>query len=198
MPSGIGSLATGLDADGFYAGGGKFRVHVSGESHYQEALDEICGGRCYDGVQREVRAALVLEDDNVADHSAVRIEIEGRTVGHLSRDDAPGYRDQLAKIGRPGLRLTCRALITGGWDRGDGDAGMFGVRLDLPQDWSNHARETTAAPSTKRKSPPPPAFLRVVCQGCGKGTRAPLSFAGRRIHCPGCGGELRFPKGRGA
>jgi hypothetical protein len=75
---------------------------------------------------------LVLDDDNPYDSLAVRVEIRGCIVGHLSRENAREYRRQLKKAGHPALTASCKALIVGGWDRGGGDRGHFGVRLDLP------------------------------------------------------------------
>ena len=67
------------------------------------------------------------------DPKAVRIEIEGETVGYLSRENARDYRDALRRAGHPRLaRATCKANIRGGWDRGPDDRGHFGVWLDIP------------------------------------------------------------------
>jgi hypothetical protein len=77
-----------------------------------------------------VSARLVPEADNPYDDHAVRVEIVGRKVGHLSRADARRYRTVHAD--QP---LSVRALIVGGWDqryRGEpwkGETGKFGVRI---------------------------------------------------------------------
>lgn len=113
-------------------GPGTYSVDVVGESHYQEALEDICGGRNDEGQRFETEAFLVHEDDNPYDDKAVRIAIEGETVGYLDRKTARDYRKDLAKIGYAGAPATCSARIVGGWDRGDGDRGHFGVKLDLP------------------------------------------------------------------
>lgn len=109
---------------------GAFETKVVGESHYQPALDKICGGRCEDGVNQHASATLVLEDDNRYDKNAVRVEISNTTVGYLAREDARLYRKRLRDKGNKAPR-TCRAVIRGGWDRGGDDQGYFGVRLDL-------------------------------------------------------------------
>lgn len=113
-------------------GPGRFAIEVAGESKYQAALDAACGGRTFEGVSFQILATLIPEDDNPADAEAVRVEIAGRPVGHLTAADAPSYRSALVRAGYPGAIMTCDAVIVGGWDRGDGDAGMFGVKLDLP------------------------------------------------------------------
>lgn len=113
-------------------GPGKFDFDVVGESFHQDALAEICGGKCFDGHRIEVEAMLIPEDENPHDPKAVRVEIHGHHVGHLSRKLARSFRKVLAEIAPAGTPAKCRAIIVGGWDRGDGDQGHFGVKLDLP------------------------------------------------------------------
>jgi len=117
---------------GTLAGPGKFEVEVVGESHYQDALERICGGRSEEGAEKLCRATLILDGSNPYDAQAVRIDVEGATVGYLSRESARVYRQRLREAGHPTLRGTCDAVIRGGWDRGNGDTGNFGIRLDLP------------------------------------------------------------------
>jgi hypothetical protein len=62
----------------------------------------------------------------------VRVDVEGHTVGYLPRKLAREYRQRLEEAGHSTLRGMCSAVIRGGWDRGTGDRGNFGVRLDLP------------------------------------------------------------------
>ena len=113
-------------------GPGDYALDVVGESNYQSALASICGGRTEDGHNEIVQATLIHEDSNPHDSMAVRVDISGRTVGYLSRENARQYRKQLARAGHPGITATCSAMIVGGWDRGGGDTGHFGVKLDLP------------------------------------------------------------------
>jgi hypothetical protein len=74
-------------------GSGAFALPVVGESHYQETLQAICGPRSDDGEDRRVAARLVLENDNPYDSMAVRVDIQGQTVGYLSREHARRYRN---------------------------------------------------------------------------------------------------------
>jgi HIRAN domain-containing protein len=113
-------------------GPGTFQIEVVGESHYQGALQAVCGPRCPEGEDRFVRATLVQEDSNAHDPKAVRVDIQGQTVGYLSRETARLYRAQLRQAGHPGITAGCAARIRGGWDRGGGDRGHYGVWLDLP------------------------------------------------------------------
>lgn len=80
----------------------------------------------------EVEAFLVPEDDNPHDSKAVRIIIQDQTVGHLDRETARSFRKMMAEIGLTEVAAKCNAIIVGGWDRGGGDRGHFGVKLDLP------------------------------------------------------------------
>lgn len=116
----------------YLAGPKTFSIDVVGESHYQAALESICGGRTDQGYEKIVEAVLVHEDDNPYDNKAIRVDIQGKTVGHLSRENARQFRNRLEKAGYKGITATCSAIVVGGWDRGNGDTGHFGVRLDLP------------------------------------------------------------------
>lgn len=113
-------------------GPGTFSVEIVGESYYQDALNEIAGGKTFEGVEKVVEAQLVLEDSNPKDPKAVRVDVDGRPVGYLSREVARQYRTRLADAGHPQVDAFCKAVIRGGWDRGGGDTGHFGVWLDLP------------------------------------------------------------------
>ena len=126
------AVATGSEVSGRLGGTGQFAFDIVGESHYQDALEKICGGRSEDGAEEQVEATLYLEDENKFDSKAVRVDIQGKTVGYLSRDDARSYRRQLASAGHPKLIGRCDALIVGGWKRGSRDKGHFGAKLDLP------------------------------------------------------------------
>ena len=110
---------------------GSFPLACVGESHYQEAFERICGPRNEDGENREVTATLSLEDSNPYDSDAVRIEVHGRPVGYLNRQDARTYRELLSVTGCSDT-LECRGLIRGGWYRTQKDRGHYGIWLDLP------------------------------------------------------------------
>lgn len=109
-----------------------YPLKIVGESYRQAALEDIVEvapehGRVRgdDSAECPVTACLVLEDDNPHDDQAVKIMIEGRHVGYLSRADVRRYR----RMDRP--REEVPALIVGGWDRGDRGTGHYGVRLAL-------------------------------------------------------------------
>lgn len=115
----------------YIKGPGAFTVDVVGESHYQENLEKICGGRTRESQDLKVRATLIPESDNPYDKNAVRVDIQGKTVGHLSREAAGEYRRDLRAAGFQNAPATCWANVRGGWKRGQ-DEGHFGVKLDLP------------------------------------------------------------------
>ncbi len=78
-----------------------------------------------------MNASLVLEGSNPYDPQAVRVDIDGKTVGYLSRPTARAFRQQVAAGQPEGTALPCKARIKGGWDRGPEDQGQFGVWLNL-------------------------------------------------------------------
>jgi hypothetical protein len=105
-------------------GARRFGLAAVGESHYQPALRAVAGKG---EVQHECQAELVLEDGNRYDALAVRVDVQGRTVAYLSRDDARKYRSQVKQYGN--LRATCAAKIFGG-----GKGRSLGIWLDIPTD----------------------------------------------------------------
>jgi hypothetical protein len=114
------SMTTGAPRD--------FATEVVGESHYQKNLLAIAGKKTPDGVEKYVQAVLVLEDSNPHDSNAVRVEIDDKTVGYLSRQGALVWRKRKPLP----TKSRCAAVIRGGWDRGPHDQGHFGVWLQLP------------------------------------------------------------------
>jgi hypothetical protein len=91
-----------LRADGTYA------VPIVGESHRQEALEEICGGQA---ARKKVVASLIREDENPHDTNAIRVEIDGKKVGYLSREMAKVYRGTMEAAGHADAVGTCNAVV---------------------------------------------------------------------------------------
>lgn len=75
-----------------------------------------------------VEAVLIPEPDNPYDPSAVVVKINDKTVGYLARDTAKLFCSAL--VSNKFEAALCEAAINGGWDRGRGDRGHFGVRLN--------------------------------------------------------------------
>jgi HIRAN domain len=111
--------------------GGGFEVRVVGESYYQDALTAIVGGKRPESVRIPTQATLVPESDNPYDPNAVAVYIAARKVGHLPRLAAEAFAPVGRRLAEHRQVGACSATITGGWDRGDGDTGHFGVILDL-------------------------------------------------------------------
>ena len=111
----------------FVDGPDAYGVRVVGVSQYQRVLETA--GK--DG--SIVDAVLAVENDNPHDDQAVAVFIEDARAGYLGREDARRYRDHLAAIGEPDLRVRCRARITGGFETRDDGRAHFGLRLDLPR-----------------------------------------------------------------
>ena len=105
-------------------------MDVVGEASYQPVFEAICGGKCESGYDLAVVAALVPEPTNPYDKNAVMVQVNGASVGYLSRADAIAYGPVVAKAGRHSAVLA-HARIVGGWKRGKRDEGHFGIWLDL-------------------------------------------------------------------
>ena len=106
-------------------------LEVVGESHYQDALWRVVGGRRSASVRHGIQALLVPEPGNAHDPNAIKVLIGTDLVGYLAADDAEEYlpgllllMDQSAK----GL-VALQGVVVGGGTRPDGP-GMLGVFLD--------------------------------------------------------------------
>jgi hypothetical protein len=108
-----------IRADGSYA------IEVVGESHYLDNLRSIAGRG---EVRLECAALLVPDDDNRHDKNAVKVIIQGKQVGHLSRKLAREYRAKMAEQGMGDVVAEVPAIIVGGGK----DKPNLGVWLDLP------------------------------------------------------------------
>ena len=107
-------------------------LDVVGESHYQQNLWRLAGGRRSPGqyVRVPVHAVLVADDANPYDAEAVSVWIDGLKVGHLSRHDARLYRPGLLALqGVHHKPIALSGVIAGGGIRQDGP-GKLGVFLD--------------------------------------------------------------------
>jgi hypothetical protein len=56
--------------------------------------------------------------------------LEGKTVAYIAADFAGAYQAQMKWLGHSPV-AGCRAMIYGGWNRGGGDVGLLGLKLDL-------------------------------------------------------------------
>ena len=110
---------------------GRETLEVVNESHHQDELWEMVGGRTTNPVRQETVALLIPDPDNPYDANAIEVRIDGLIIGHLSREDAATYRPGLIELMRrtdpPLIALT--GMIVGGGRRGD-RIGYLGVFLD--------------------------------------------------------------------
>lgn len=104
---------------------GSYNFDIVGEASYQNALDQLAGGKTDAGVHVQKFATLIMEKNNPFDRNAVRVDIEGQTVGYLSRAHAVRFRKTINRS-----HCVAPALITGGWTRA-GSKGNYGVKLNF-------------------------------------------------------------------
>lgn len=111
---------------------GDFHFNIVGESYYQSAIKRLAGPNNEHVEEKEYKALLVPEDDNPHDDKAVRVDIEGRAVGHLSREDARRFRRRLVSKKIKGQVTACKAIVTGGqaWD---GNESRYGICLSIKE-----------------------------------------------------------------
>lgn len=116
-------------------GPGDYNFEAVGEGHYQDQFVKVCGARCRDGYDLEMPAHLVLESDNKFDKLAVAVHLGGGKVGHLPKETAREFRKAVKAGGLSAFTVfECMASVRGGWDKGGGNVGQFGIWLDLPDD----------------------------------------------------------------
>lgn len=99
-------------------------VRVVGTSHYQDALLELTGREGDEEVRLDKVATFVPEPENPHDPNAIAVQIDGRLVGYLSRDENRRWLDVVWD-----QSVGCEAMIAG--RRGTTGLGVF-LRLPTP------------------------------------------------------------------
>lgn len=102
---------------------------VAGESNYHAALLSVVGSYSRDGHRHECVATLIAEPENPYDTNAVRVTIEGETVGYLPKKLTTRIASGSVNIGP--LPKVVKAGISGGTRTNQHDASDFSVRLNL-------------------------------------------------------------------
>lgn len=129
---------------------GSFPMEVVGESHYQAALEQVCGPHNREGYRVEVNAVLVREPDNPHDPNAVSVEVGGQKVGYLPRENAIRVGGQMDDEGL--ARVGCGGFISGGWRTNQYDEGLFGIRLAVPnQGWIDMGTGSSRPPAAANR-----------------------------------------------
>ncbi len=119
---------------------------VVGELSYRSALSDVVEAIAPAGGQssRVLVTAQLARASNPHDRSAVRVMIDGETVGYIPRGETSLFHPVLRELERAALPASCRALISGG-------DGLFGVWLSI------------AFPA-RRATTPPPTFAGTDCR----------------------------------
>ncbi len=105
-------------------GGGRFGLDVVGESFNTRNIARIDKRHGEPGHACFIAAHLVMESNNPHDKNAVRVDIDGLKVGHLSRADAKAYRRLIGATGTPNAIGRCEAKIVAHGDD------IWSIRLD--------------------------------------------------------------------
>lgn len=110
---------------------GEWTCEAVGEKYHQEALADAVVLR-----HREIRtevsvnAELIRERDNDHDPEAIRVEVDGRKIGHLPRTVPQYHRAALIVLLDKGVRLFADGRILG---RAESERGpRYEVVLELP------------------------------------------------------------------
>jgi hypothetical protein len=102
---------------------------VSGESHYQPALQKVAGPPRHGGWLVACEAELRREPDNSYDPDAVAVVIAGSKVGYINADACGDIATAMDRFGKSARANGIPALVRGGWT----DRPSLGVML-----WLNH------------------------------------------------------------
>ncbi|HNB51327.1 MAG TPA: hypothetical protein PK530_05270 [Anaerolineales bacterium] len=111
------------------SGAAVYPVEVQDEARYRENLAYLLERS--EGAPQDLTARLILEEDKEIDTSAVRVEIEGQTVGHLSEAEAKLYRAKLVSLCLSEVIGTCAAHIRLEPREKEGTTTKYAVRLDI-------------------------------------------------------------------
>ncbi len=74
---------------------------------------------------------LYLHDDSPHDPKSVAVFIENKPIGYPDRETARTFQWDRACLGSIGGGAVRDATLVGAWDRGGGEGGQLGVKLDL-------------------------------------------------------------------
>ncbi len=129
QPADLGDQRGDLPADALKLAASGGSLDVVGESYNREALEAVTGGPRTEGIRTIKWASLVAEHDNPYDPHAVGVFIDGRKVGHLSREDAGSFWPLIDRIQTANRVAYCRADIYGGWNTSPTDRGDYRVTL---------------------------------------------------------------------
>lgn len=167
------------------SGPGAYDLAIVGESNYQRALVRIAGRRWTKNNRRvECAAVLHLETDNPHDRNAVRVTINGETVGYVPRADAEDLRAALGQFGvLDGQQVEVDAVIVGGRQGNN-----YGVWLDLSLEEDDEEDEdeedlpSSQLPVMPAKQASPPRQQQTPVRRAAQAPVAAPPAAGRRTY----------------
>jgi hypothetical protein len=109
---------------------GNFDCDIVGESFYQPSIKQLTGHDNEYVENKEYTAFLIPDSNNPYDNKAIRIEINGMIVGHLSRENARRFRRRLGAKRLTEQVTSCKAVVTGGkpWH---GNTSCYGICLSI-------------------------------------------------------------------
>ncbi|WP_179992014.1 MULTISPECIES: hypothetical protein [unclassified Acinetobacter] len=100
-----------------------YAYNIVGEQAYQNNLKKIAGPKEEESKFFECYANVSSDPFNQYDKNAIKVEINGLTVGYISKVEA-------AKLAGRVINKTVPAVIDGGWLDDDGE-GSYGVKLAI-------------------------------------------------------------------
>lgn len=98
-------------------------LEVAGEFAREANIVKVIGGRPAPNKDIEIEdvpIALVLEPDNAHDRNAVMVQVNGLTLGYLTREDAKLYQQPLTRLAASGCVATTVGRIWASTDNWDG------------------------------------------------------------------------------
>ncbi|ENT4424946.1 hypothetical protein ACQRQE_000112 [Acinetobacter baumannii] len=100
-----------------------YTFDIVGEQAYQKNLKKIAGPKNEESKFVEVMAKVTSEPFNQYDKNAVKVEIDGLTVGYLSKQHAKMLAGKV-------INKIVPAVIVGGWVDEESE-GSYGVKLEI-------------------------------------------------------------------
>lgn len=120
-------------------GDGSFEIEVVGESHYHAQLRSLAGPNDRDDVEVVKTAYLVPEPRNQNDPNAVRVDVDGKPVGHLPRNVAAELAPILKRAKLAGVQVQAQISAFKGADNYnvwlDGDLGEIVRAFPVDRPW---------------------------------------------------------------
>lgn len=99
---------------------------IVGEGAYQNNLKNIAGAKTKEAKYLTIMALVESEPNNKHDKNALKVSIEGLTVGYVAKDQAL----YIASKSKSAICRPVMVIIVGGW-KDENSEGNYGVKLFL-------------------------------------------------------------------